>query len=635
MGITTSTPYGRQNILWPDFAHEGGSALHGKITSSIAEISNNTLSVWSGSQTLANGASFNFEHNFGMSLSELTIAIYVSGAFVQEGSSAAWTIAQVDTNNVTITNNTGSSATFFAYALGINLKKVIGDASVSKSGLVSAADQTFNGTKTFDDGIATDTISEKTAAAGVTADGVTLKDGNIEAVGIEQFTQQSSTPATPASGKTKFYVKNDGVAYILGADGVETPVGSGSTIERVSHVGHGFIVGTPLYDAGTNLAKCDCFTETTAEAFAMVSRVIDANTFEVITNGLVAGLVAANFKEGSLPADGSVCWLCDVSGKLSVTPPAVVGQIRKPIFFVRSSGGGVVSGYFQNMRGDVAGGGNASTAIGLANNATTTIHTINVPIGSGGAIEGVIFVDATTDTVITFKVEFTRFDSTTYNITPSFGAGTVLSGLTITNSGSAIQVTLPSVTGFSTATATFNYSSIYQGATLPLPISARQVLGDTSGTAVPAGAIGEVKSSTITSDTAGSTTLGTTTVATSVDLTAGRWRIVGQVPYMELIGVANDTGSNAQGVLLRHDLYNSTDASLLFTKNLPGLGKSTVNNGYSITSGTIEHIVDLAGPKTVQMRFYAAANSGSPTLTSLVCGASSTTPVVLTATRIA
>jgi hypothetical protein len=53
----------------------------------------------------------------------------------------------------------------------------IADASVSQSGKVNIVAQTFNGLKTFDDGIATDTIAEKTAAAGVTIDGAQIKDG--------------------------------------------------------------------------------------------------------------------------------------------------------------------------------------------------------------------------------------------------------------------------------------------------------------------------------------------------------------------------------------------------------------------------------------------------------------------------
>lgn len=48
------------------------------------------------------------------------------------------------------------------------------------------------------------------------------------AVDIETYTQQSSTPASPASGKNKLYIKNDGYAYILNSSGIETKIGTGS-----------------------------------------------------------------------------------------------------------------------------------------------------------------------------------------------------------------------------------------------------------------------------------------------------------------------------------------------------------------------------------------------------------------------
>lgn len=50
---------------------------------------------------------------------------------------------------------------------------------LSGTAIVDAGAQTITGVKTFDNGLKTDTISEETAAAGVTADGVLLKDSTI------------------------------------------------------------------------------------------------------------------------------------------------------------------------------------------------------------------------------------------------------------------------------------------------------------------------------------------------------------------------------------------------------------------------------------------------------------------------
>jgi len=214
------------------------------------------------------------------------------------------------------------------------------------------------------------------------------------------------------------------------------------------------------------------------------------------------------------------------AGLYTKTPPSVVGRIIKPLFTTN----GALEAQLNIMRGDPVGGGPTSTAIGLANGTATTICTINVPAGSGGKIEGVINIDGTADTTLTFSVEFTRkSNGTTYEITPDFGAGALLSGLSISNTGAAIQVTLPSVAGFVSATATYNYASIYQGATLPLAISARSVLGDTSGSAVPAGAIGETLLSRKTSATRVTFSNGNSFNLTSLALTPGRWLLSGDV----------------------------------------------------------------------------------------------------------
>lgn len=556
MGITTSTAYGRQEILWPDFAHEGGSALHGKITSAIASVSNNLTSKWSGNINLANGATHNFVHNFALGLVDLTIAIYVGNTFVQEGSSATWNLSQISPDEISITNNTGSTQDFYIYVLGFNLEKMIGDAGTTGKGLVTALAQTFAGLKTFQDGVAVDTISEKTAAAGVTIDGLQIKDSNLIGVETEQLNQQSSTPATPASGKSKFYVKNDGVAYILNSDGIETPVGSGSTIERVSHTGHGFIVGTPLYDAGTNLAKANNSDSVKAEVINMVSRVIDANTFEVITNGIPGGgLVAACFKEGVLPVDGAVCWLSDEDGKLTYTAPSTVSFVDKPIFFVRSVDATYAFGYFNNMRGSTVGGTNLYTTIPLNNGTATSLQTVNVAAGEGGFIEGVIKIDATTDYVTTFKVEFARpITGTAYTCTPQYGCDALPTGSSIDiTSGGVIQLTLPSITGFSSGTARFSMQAAAVGATLPLQISGSlvngPVLGSTSGTAPAAGYVGEEKSQ-VTANTA----FTTEQEVCSVTLTTGTWLVNGTVRCGTSSGVNKPIG--------KWSIKGSTDTTL-------------------------------------------------------------------------
>jgi hypothetical protein len=327
-------------------------------------------------------------------------------------------------------------------------------------------------------GIITDTITERTAAAGVTIDGVLLKDGALEEVIRMQFEQATGTPSTPASGESLFYVKNDGIAYLLNSDGVETPVGGGNTIDRITQASHGFSVGNLLYLDGATFKAANATGSTTAEVAGMVYRNLGTNEFEITTGGEVGSVPASGFSEGSIPAAGTVLFLNAATGTgaglLTVTEPSVVGQISKPAGVVKASGT-TATVYFFNMRGTTVGGTNLYTTISLANNATTAFHTIQGEAGTGGWISGTIKIDATTDYVIPFFCFFDRqLDGTTYNVSPQFG-DTIPSGLSITNSGSSIQVVMPNNSGFSSASVTYCVQSAANGTTLPVNVPSAQI----------------------------------------------------------------------------------------------------------------------------------------------------------------
>jgi hypothetical protein len=337
-----------------------------------------------------------------------------------------------------------------------------------------------------DSQVYTDQINEKTLNAGVTADGVTLKDGNIETVAVAQFTEQISAPSTPAAGKTKIYAKTDGRLYYLNSGGVETLVNRDTTTDRITgHTGHNFAVGMPLYDAGTNLAKGNCIASNTAETICMVSRIIDASSYEVITNGaIVEGIDAAQFKGGVLPADGDVCFLADEDGKLMTVPPLTAGHTEKPCFFVRSVSGGKAYGYFHNMRGSQVGSTNLYTANGPVSGGTKTLADISGHLnGSGGYIEGYIRIVGTTSTVTTFRASFSKSVSgTSYSVTPLFENDTLPGLLEGTSyievtSGGLIQLTLTTIPGFDAVNSVVVHSMQASaiGAYLPLLISGKLV----------------------------------------------------------------------------------------------------------------------------------------------------------------
>jgi len=71
-------------------------------------------------------------------------------------------------------------------------------AYITAAGFVTVADaQTITGVKTFDNGLATDTISEETAAAGVTVDGVLLKDSQVT---TDQINEKTSAAGVTIDG---------------------------------------------------------------------------------------------------------------------------------------------------------------------------------------------------------------------------------------------------------------------------------------------------------------------------------------------------------------------------------------------------------------------------------------------------
>lgn len=112
----TTSPYGRAQVEWPDLGSPAGAPLHAEVTAGVAFLSNNLLGRWSGSQAIAASNTFQFEHNFGLTLANLRVRLYESGAELSESAVAAsFTVAEVDSNNISVTNNDVVSRTIQIY----------------------------------------------------------------------------------------------------------------------------------------------------------------------------------------------------------------------------------------------------------------------------------------------------------------------------------------------------------------------------------------------------------------------------------------------------------------------------------------------------------------------------------------
>ena len=123
MGVTTTTNYGRAQVAWPDFAHEGGTALHTKIVNGIKKLSDDLICRYTGDQTVANAGQFDFTHDLDMAIEDLDIQIYESDKKISvEDKTKNYAISQLSVNQIRIANQSGGSKTFYALIFGCKLE---------------------------------------------------------------------------------------------------------------------------------------------------------------------------------------------------------------------------------------------------------------------------------------------------------------------------------------------------------------------------------------------------------------------------------------------------------------------------------------------------------------------------------
>ena len=192
----------------------------------------------------------------------------------------------------------------------------------------------------------------------------------------------------------------------------------------------------------------------------MVSRVIDANIFEITLSGEVSGLTGLTA--------GEVYFLSPITaGATTTTEPSVVGQVSLPVGIASST----TTMYVQPKRGVLVGATNVRTQIALANNATTTVQ--NVSAYDAGELSGSVVIAATASLRFFVSAQFSRNGAgTNYNVSYQASGDTPPVGfqVTITSAG-LLQVVMPSVAGFTSAAITYGLDVAAVGATLPLSIN--------------------------------------------------------------------------------------------------------------------------------------------------------------------
>jgi hypothetical protein len=310
-------------------------------------------------------------------------------------------------------------------------------------------------------------------------------------------------------------------------------LGGGGTTDRVTQASHAFVIGDILYMNGSVYAKAKADAANTAEVVGMVSRVIDANTFELTLSGEVAGLSGLTVGENYFLSAAT-------AGAITATEPSVVGQVSLPIGVASSA----TSLYVAPKRGAVVGGANVQTQIGLNGAAlvSQTTNIQNVTAYTAGELTGWVYIDATIDRRFYIKAQFVKDAANAWKVAYQTTGDTPPAGFNvdviISGPDAFVQVQMPPVAGWVSGSINFALNAPAVGATLPLQISGGlvtgPVLGSTSGVAPAAGYVGEVISG-LNSGTY--TNYGTSGAiadisGATVTLSAGTW-----ILYSEITGL--------------------------------------------------------------------------------------------------
>lgn len=171
----------------------------------------------------------------------------------------------------------------------------------------------------------------------------------------------------------KWQYTNDGNAWL------DIGSGGGSTKE-ISMTAHGFSVGNNIRQNGTTYVLAQADTEENAEVFGIVSEVVNANKFVLLSSGYVSGLTGLTA--------GAVHYLSPtVAGGLTVTEPTGENQISKPLFLADSA----TSGFFYNMRGVALSG--LYSIYGVFDSASLVDGVLTIPHNFGHKYCEVLIVD--------------------------------------------------------------------------------------------------------------------------------------------------------------------------------------------------------------------------------------------------
>lgn len=180
----TTTQIGRMKVAHPDLGYDtadGGINLHAALNTMFKAFSDHSISRYF-SVTVGNGSTVNITHNFAMGLSSITVFLYQGSTLIQAGSSATWTVTEVDTNTISVTNNSGSSQTIQVNIVAYDMISVLESASTKSANGIA-----LDGVRLKDGAITQDTATlSKSGYSATIASGTLYKLGELTMSGNSQ-----------------------------------------------------------------------------------------------------------------------------------------------------------------------------------------------------------------------------------------------------------------------------------------------------------------------------------------------------------------------------------------------------------------------------------------------------------------
>lgn len=488
-----TTAYGRQQVEWPDLGSDPGVTLHGQIVAAVEYLSNNVAGRYSGSLSLAIGATAQIQHNFGVALSKLKIVVAEAGVPIRDFEVPTnLTITEVDTDTIELENISGVPKVYEVYVYPHKPKIADGDLD---------PDINFVTSKKVSFGTTLDGLQANDAHTGIlqTLDEpvtlqVNLNGGGLASVqgitapadgkgriaiitnttgGIVSFSNDAGTAANRLITGTGADLQLENNASLLirydtliSKWRVIGSTGGGSAAITVDQV-HTFVEGQAIYFNGTEYDKALATNEQEADVLGIVSKVIDADTFQFLPAGEVKGLTG-------LTAGATYFLSASSSGTITTTEPSIIGHISVPVGVATSATTLLVS----IKRGYVIGGANARTQVSLANNTSTTVQ--DVSGYDAGELAGFVEIAGTVPLKFYIQAQFAQNGAEDdFNLAFQTTGDTPPVGFTMgVSAAGLISITMPDVAGYTGASINYALNAPAIGTNFPLSINQTAVVAN-------------------------------------------------------------------------------------------------------------------------------------------------------------